>query len=291
MDEKKLLTDEFEANRAHLRAVAYRMLGSRAEAEDAVQEAWLRLGRSDTGEIGNIGGWLRTVVARICLDMLRSKKSRREEPLDLPTHETIADTGTSADPEREALVADSVGVALLVVLDQLGPAERVAFVLHDMFDIPFDEIAPIIGRTSEATRQLASRARRRVQGKSDLPAADLERRKTMVSAFLAASRDGNFQALLSLLHPDAAFMPDAAALRLGDTGELHGAHAVATAFNGRARGAQAAFIDGGFGFIVRMHGQLRVAVLIDFDGDQISRIEAIADPDRLQGIDYKLFEQ
>lgn len=289
MDDKKFLADQFEANRAHLKAVAYRMLGSRAEADDAVQEAWLRLSRSDGDEIANIGGWLRTVVARICLDMLRSKKTRREDPFDLPVHETIADTAASADPERETLVADSVGIALLVVLDQLGPAERVAFVLHDMFDIPFDEIAPVIGRTSEATRQLASRARRRVQGKSDVPAADVERRKTMVNAFLAASREGNFEALLSLLHPDAAFVLDATALRIGDTGERRGAQAVAAAFNGRAHGAQGAFIDGGFGFIVHIQGQLRVAVLVEFDGDTISRIEAIADPEHLQRLEYSPF--
>jgi RNA polymerase sigma-70 factor (ECF subfamily) len=289
MDEKKFLADQFETNRTHLKAVAYRMLGSRTEADDAVQEAWLRLSRSDAGEVANMGGWLRTVVARICLDMLRSKKTRREEPLDLPVHETIADTKVSANPEREALVADSVGVAMLVVLDQLGPAERVAFVLHDMFDIPFDDIAPIIGRTSEAARQLASRARRRVQGKPEIPAADIERRKTLVTAFLAASRNGDFQALLSLLHPDVAFVPDAAALRLGDTGELHGAHAVATTFNGRARGAQGAFIDDGFGFIVHIQGELRIAALIAFDGDRISRIEAIADADHLQRLEYTPF--
>ena len=291
MDDEKFLAMTFETNRTHLKAVAYRMLGSRTEADDAVQEAWLRLNRSDASEIGNIGGWLRTVVARICLDMLRSKKTRREEPLDLPVHETIEDSGISANPEREALVADSVGVALLVVLEQLGPAERVAFVLHDMFDIPFDEIAPIIGRTSEATRQLASRARRRVQGKSDVPAADLERRKTMVSAFLAASRDGNFQALLALLHPDATFVPDEAAIRLGDTGVLQGAHAVATVFKGRAKSALPAFVDGGFGFIVRIQGEVRIAAIINFDGDRISSIEAIADSDRLQHLEYSIIEQ
>jgi len=175
MDEKNWLAGEFEANRAHLGAVAYRMLGSRAEADDAVQEAWLRLGRSDADAIDNIGGWLTTVVARICLDMLRSRKTRREEPFDLPVHERVADTSKTVDPEREVAFADSVGMALLVILETLAPAERVAFVLHDMFDLPFDDIAPIIHRSSAATRQLASRARRRVQGKTDVPEADAAR--------------------------------------------------------------------------------------------------------------------
>lgn len=291
MDEKKFLADQFEAYRTHLKAVAYRMLGSHTEADDAVQEAWLRLSRSGTGEIGNVGGWLTTVVARICLDMLRSKKSRREDPLDPPVHDTIADMGRSADPEREIVLADSVGVALLVVLERLTPAERVAFVLHDMFDLPFDEIAPIIGRSSDATRQLASRARRRVQGKTEVREADVENKKKVVSAFLAASRDGNFQALLSLLHPDVVFALDATAVRLGDIGELQGSQAVANAFNGRARGALPAFVEGGLGFIVRIQDQLRIVVKIAFDGEKISKIEAIADPDRLQRIDYMLFEQ
>ncbi|MFA1623493.1 sigma-70 family RNA polymerase sigma factor [Rhizobium mongolense] len=291
MDEKKFLADEFEANRAHLKTVAYRMLGSRAEAEDAVQEAWLRLGRSDTSEVGNLGGWLTTVVARICLDMLRSRKSRREEPLDPPVHEKIADTAKSADPEREIVLADSVGVALLVVLEQLAPAERVAFVLHDMFDLPFDEIAPVIGRTPEATRQLASRARRRVQGTTEAPEAGIEHKKEVVRAFLAASRDGNFQALLAVLHPDVVFAPDATAARFGHAGALHGAQAVATTFNGRARGALPAFVDGGFGFIVRIQDQLRIVVKIGFDGEKIATIEAIANPDHIERIEYRLFDR
>jgi len=177
MDEKKILADQFEANRRHLRAVAYRILGSGTEADDAVQEAWLRLSRSDTGTVGNLGGWLTTVVARICLDMLRSRKSRREEPLDAPAHEAIA--GDDA-PDHEMQMADSVGLAMLVVLEALNPAERVAFVLHDMFDLPFEEIAPIVGRSPDAARQLASRARRRVQG-TDPPAADRDRRERSMS--------------------------------------------------------------------------------------------------------------
>ncbi|WP_087005931.1 sigma-70 family RNA polymerase sigma factor [Rhizobium sullae] len=291
MNEKKFLADEFEASRAHLKTVAYRMLGSRAEAEDAVQEAWLRLGRSEVSEIGNLGGWLTTVVARICLDMLRSRKSRREESLDPPVHEKIADMATFADPEREIVLADSVGAALLVVLEQLAPAERVAFVLHDMFDLPFDEIAPIIGRTSDATRQLASRARRRVQGKTDVSETGIEHKKEVVRAFLAASRNGNFQALLAVLHPDVVFAPDAAAARFGDAGELRGAQAVATTFKGRARGALPAFVDGGFGFIVRIDDQLRIIVKIGFDGEKIAKIEAIADPGHLEQIEYRLFDQ
>src|SRR5262245_263211 len=213
MNEKKWLVDRFEANRPHLRAVAYRMLGSGTEADDAVQEAWLRLSRADTGDVDNLAGWLTTVVARVCLDMLRSKKSRREEPMDAQPHEPPATHDN--DPEQDVLLADSVGLALLVVLKELAPAERVAFVLHDMFDLPFDEIAPIVGRSPAATRQLASRARRRVQGAPTAPDDDPARQREVVDAFLAASRGGDMGALLAVLDPGVVFRADPVAVQMG----------------------------------------------------------------------------
>src|SRR6266851_4268715 len=202
MDEHQLLAERFEANRTHLRAVAYRMLGSLGEADDAVQEAWLRLSRSDASGVENLGGWLTTVVARVCLDMLRSRKSRREESMDAHVPEPIVNREHGIDPEHKALMAESVGLALLVILETLAPAERLAFVLHDMFAVPFDEIAPIVGRSPAAARQLASRARRRVQGAAADPDTDRARQREVVDAFLAASRGGDFAALLTLLDPD-----------------------------------------------------------------------------------------
>ncbi len=289
MDEKNWLAGEFEANRTHLGAVAYRMLGSRAEADDAVQEAWLRLGCSDADAIDNVGGWLTTVVARICLDMLRSRKTRREEPFDQPVHERLADTSKTVDPEREVALADSVGMALLVILETLAPAERVAFVLHDMFDLPFDDIAPIINRSSAATRQLASRARRRVQGKTDAPEADAARKKQIVHAFLAASRLGDIKALLSILDPQVVFTPDTAAMRYNPSvRELRGADAVAETFKGRAQAAQPAVVDGEFGLVVVVGGQLRVVLLLTFDGEKIAGIDAVADPEYLGNLKYDL---
>ncbi|MGZ3602248.1 MAG: sigma-70 family RNA polymerase sigma factor, partial [Ktedonobacterales bacterium] len=198
-NENTWLVEQFEAHRSHLRAVAYRMLGSQSEADDAVQESWLHLSRSNTSGVENMGGWLTTIVARVCLDMLRSRKSRREEPMDTNVPDPIASREDGIDPEHEALLADSVGLALLVVLDTLSPAERLAFVLHDMFDVPFEEIAPIVGRSPTAARQLASRARRRVQGAATVPDADLRRQREVVDAFLAASREGDFDALLVVL--------------------------------------------------------------------------------------------
>ncbi|MBB2750021.1 UNVERIFIED_ORG: RNA polymerase sigma-70 factor (ECF subfamily) [Rhizobium aethiopicum] len=286
MDEKKWLADEFEANRAHLRAAAYRMLGSRNEAEDAVQEAWLRLSRTDTTDVGNLGGWLTTVVARICLDMLRTRKSRREEPLEMPVHAAIADPAN--DPEHEAAFADSVGLALLVVLQTLAPAERVAFVLHDMFDLPFDEIAPIIGRSSAAARQLASRARRRVQGTDEAPDVDFGRKRTVAEAFLTASRNGDLEALLAVLAPDVVFRPDATAARFGTIGEMRGAEEVARAFKGRAQAAEIAVVDSELGFVVQIGGQLRVVVALTIAGGRIAAIDAIADPDHLERLDYSI---
>ncbi|RUM27199.1 sigma-70 family RNA polymerase sigma factor [Rhizobium vallis] len=286
MDEKKWLADEFEANRAHLKAAAYRMLGSRSEADDAVQEAWLRLNRTDATSVGNLGGWLTTVVARICLDMLRSRKTRREEPLEMPFHGGIADPAN--DPEREAAFADSVGMALLVVLQTLAPAERVAFVLHDMFDLPFDEIAPIIGRSSAATRQLASRARRRVQGMDETPDVDLGRKRLIAEAFLAASRNGDLPALLAVLAPDVVFRPDATAAQFGAAGEIRGAPAIAELFKGRAQAAEVALVDGELGYIVRIQGKLRVVVALTIADGLIVSIDAFADPDHIERVDYSV---
>src|ERR687888_1692410 len=208
MDENAWLAERFEEHRAHLRAVAYRMLGSLSEADDAVQEAWLRLSRTDADEVENLGGWLTTVVARVSLNMLRSRRSRREEARDVHVPEPIVDRADGTDPEHEALLADSVGLALLVVLDTLNPAERLAFVLHDMFAVPFDEIAPIVDRSPEAARQLASRARRRVRAENTVPDADLDAQREVVEAFLAAARDGDFDALLEVLDPDMVLRAD-----------------------------------------------------------------------------------
>src|SRR5712671_6740213 len=231
MDEHEWLAERFEENRTHLRAVAYRMLGSLSEADDAVQESWLHLSRSDTSGVENLGGWLTTVVARVCLDMLRSRNSRREEPLDMHVPEPIVSREDGIDPEHEALLADSVGLALLVVLNTLNPAERLAFVLHDLFAVPFDEIAPIVGRSPTAARQLASRARRRVQGGATVPDVDLTRQRAVVDAFLAASRGGDFDALLALLDPDVVLRADAAAVQMGSAPEVLGAAEVAATFS------------------------------------------------------------
>ncbi|MFC5758365.1 sigma-70 family RNA polymerase sigma factor [Rhizobium sp. GCM10022189] len=288
MGEKRWLADEFEANRGHLRAVAFRMLGSRSEAEDAVQEAWLRLTRSDRNDVDNLSGWLTTVVARICLDMLRSRKTRREEPLDLPAHGAIVDI--ASNPEREAAFADSVGLALLVVLQTLSPAERVAFVLHDMFDLPFEEIATVIGRSAAAARQLASRARRRVQGQPETPDVDLARKRSIAEAFLTASRNGDIEGLIAVLAPDAVFRPDAAATRLGNVVPLRGAAAVAESFKGRATSARVALVDDEVGLVVFIEGQLRVVLMLSFEGDQISTVDAIADPDHLRDMAWSIFE-
>ena len=281
MDEKKFLAEKFEANRARLRAVAYRMLGSRSEVDDAVQEAWLRLSRSDAGDIENLSGWLTTVVARVCLDMLRSRKSRREEPLGPHMPEPIA----NPESDQEAELANSVGAALLVVLETLTPAERLAFVLHDMFAVPFEEIAPIVGRTPAAARQLASRARRRVQGAPSAPDADVTRQRKVVDAFLAASRGGDFEALLALLDPDVVFRADPVAVRMGGSPEIRGAAAVAETFKGRAQAAKPALIDGAVGIAVIFGGRLRIALNLTFTGDRIVGIEAVAEPERLGHID------
>jgi RNA polymerase sigma-70 factor (ECF subfamily) len=292
MDEKKLdqnnfLAEEFEANRAHLRRVAYRMLGSTGEVDDAVQETWLRLSRSDTSSVGNLGGWLTTVVARVCLDMLRSRKSRREEPMGPHVPEPVA----TAEHERDTELADSVGAALLVVLETLAPAERLAFVLHDMFAVPFEEIAPIVGRTPAAARQLASRARRRVQGTPPAPAPDFNRQKKIVDAFLAASRGGDFEGLLAVLDPDVVFRADQAAQRLGSLAEVRGAAAVAETFKGRAQAAKPALLDGAPALAVILGGQLRIVLRLTIKADRIAGVEAIADAERLSGFDLELLDR
>jgi RNA polymerase sigma factor (sigma-70 family) len=287
MDEKNYLAEKFEANRARLRAVAYRMLGSRSEADDAVQETWLRLSRSDTSAVENLGGWLTTVVARVCLDMLRSRKSRREEPMGPHVPEPVADDASGRDAE----MADSVGAALLVVLETLAPAERLAFVLHDMFAVPFEEIAPIVDRTPAAARQLASRARRRVQGTPAVPDADHSRQRQIVEAFLAASRGGDFEGLLAVLDPDVVFRADDAAQRLGSLAEIRGATAVAETFKGRAQAAKPALVDGALALAVIMGGQLRIVLRLTMKGDRIAGVEAIADAERLGQFDLEMLDQ
>jgi len=282
MDEKNWLADRFEANRPHLQAVAYRMLGSRSEADDAVQEAWLRLARADAGDVSNFGGWLTTVVARICLDMLRARKSRREEPMDAGVPETVA-SGDNA--EQDAILADSVGLALLVVLRTLAPAERVAFVLHDMFDLPFEEIAPIVGRSPAAARQLASRARRRVQGKTRIEDAELDRQRTIVDAFLAAAREGDFERLMTVLDPNAVFRADQFAVHMGSLPEVRGAAAVAETFKGRAQAARPALVDGALAVAVAFSGQVRIVLGLTFSDGRIAEIRAIADPERIGRFD------
>jgi RNA polymerase sigma factor (sigma-70 family) len=295
MDKRQWLAERFEANRTHLRAVAYRILGSRSEADDAVQEAWLRLSRSDTSEVENLSGWLTTVVSRVCLDMLRSRASRREEPLDTNGPEpTPAFAGAKgdhgSDPEREALLADSVGLALLVVLETLTPAERVAFVLHDMFDLPFDEIASIVGRSPTAARQLASRARRRVQGAAPAGEADRSRQRQIVDAFLAASRGGDFNALLALLDPEVVLRADQAAVQAGAPSEIRGAPDVAKTFAGRARVAKPALVNGAAGLVWAPGGRPRVVFGFTIDEGKIVAIDLVADPEQLRALDLVILD-
>lgn len=287
MDERTWLAERFEEHRGHLMAVALRMLGSRSEAEDAVQEAWLRLSRSDTSDVRNLGGWLTTIVGRVCLDMLRSRRSRHEAPLVDRLPELPAARDDGSNPEHEAVMADSVGLALLVVLDSLSPAERLAFVLHDLFAVPFDEIAPIVGRSPAAARQLASRARRRVQGRGATLAAevDLERRRAVVDAFLAASRRGAFNALLALLDPDVVLRADAAAAEAGAAPEVRGAAAVAATFSGRARAARPVLIDGAPGAVWATGGRPRILFEFTIADGTIAEIRLVGDRARLAGFD------
>ncbi len=289
MDERDGLAARFEESRAHLKSVAYRMLGSPSEADDAVQEAWLRLSRSDTSEVDNLRGWLTTVVARVCLDMLRSRKARREEPAD-DTSEPAVGREDAVHPESEALLADSVGLALLVVLDALAPAERLAFVLHDMFGVSFDEIAPIVERTPAATRQLASRARRRVQGAEATVDRDAARQREVVSAFMRASREGRFESLLALLDPDVALRADRAAAQTGAPADVRGAAAVANFFSGRAHAARAALIDGVAGAVWAPGGVPRVALVFTVEDGVIAAIDVIADPQGLGELDLVMVD-
>jgi RNA polymerase sigma-70 factor (ECF subfamily) len=295
MDEQGWLTERFEENRPRLRGVAYRMLGSLSEAEDAVQEAWLRLNRIDTATVENLGGWLTTVVSRVCLDVLRSRKSRREEPIGGQVTEPSVARGEGTDPEGEAVLADSVGVALLVVLDTLTPAERLAFVLHDLFAMPFEEIGPIVGRSPEAARQLASRARRRVRGAPAAPDVHRERQREVVEAFLRAARAGDIEGLLAVLDPDAVIRIDGAA-RIATAAadaadvarELRGASTWVKQFIALSRGlrfVQPALINGSVGLILAPGGKLSRALTFTFTNAKVTRVEVMGDPVRLRELD------
>ncbi|WP_141575569.1 sigma-70 family RNA polymerase sigma factor [Actinomadura sp. WMMA1423] len=282
MDDR--LAERFEAHRAVLRAVAYRMLGTAGETDDAVQEAWLRLDRTDPAGIDDLEAWLRTVVARICLDMLRTRTSRREEPYGW--HSPVQEH--DGDPESEAVLIESVGRAMLVVLDTLGPAERVAFVLHDVFAVPFDQIAPIVERTPATAKKLASRARRRVRGTTTAPPRELAEQRRVVEAFLAAARSGDLDALLGVLAPDVVRRADRAALTPGRPAVLRGADSVAREmrlFGRRARYAGPALIDGTIGAVVAPHGRLLLALAVTVDGGRVTAYEMIADPARLKALD------
>jgi RNA polymerase sigma factor (sigma-70 family) len=293
MEDSDFLAERFEAHRAHLRAVAYRMLGSLSEADDAVQEAWLRVSRAGTGGVENLGGWLTTVVGRVCLDMLRTRKSRREEPLAAHLPDPVVSRVEGADPEQQALLADSVGLALLVVLQTLAPAERLAFVLHDMFAVPFEEIAPIVGRSPAAARQLASRARRRVQGAAPVPDTDLARQREVVDAFLAAARGGDFAALVAVLDPDVVLRADIGEAAAGGPREIRGATAVAEqafTFQRFARFARPALVNGAAGVVTAPDGQpLSVMGFTIADG-KIVEIDILADPVRLRELDLAVLD-
>jgi RNA polymerase sigma factor (sigma-70 family) len=290
MAENDVLAERFQEHRTHLRAVAYRMLGSLSEAEDAVQEAWLRLSRVDADEIDNLGGWLTTVVARVCLNMLRSKKSRREDSLDdVHVPEPIVDRADGVDPEHEALISDSVGLAMLVVLETLNPAERLAFVLHDLFGVSFDEIAPIVDRSPAAARQLASRARRRVQGEAPAPDPDRARQREVVDAFFAAARDGDFDRLVAVLDPDVVLRSDGGAKRASVTAVIRGAQEVASRarmYTSLSPYVRPALINGAAGVVVVRPGE-RVFSVMAFTvrNGRIVAIDSLGDPDRLDRLD------
>jgi RNA polymerase sigma-70 factor, ECF subfamily len=288
MHEADWLARRFEEHRAHLLAVAYRMLGSRTDADDAVQESWLHVSRSDTSGVENLGGWLTTVTARVCLDMLRSRRSRPEEPVGAQPPDPVA--GGAGDPEHEAVLADSVGLALLVVLDTLTPAERLAFVLHDMFAVPFDEIGRILDRTPTAARQVASRARRRVHG-AEPPEADLADQREVVDAFLAAARDGDFAALLAVLDPDVVARADSGPDRAPR--EVRGAGPVAEqahAFARRAEFARLALVNGSVGIVVAPNGRLVIALTFRIAGGRIAEIIIRTDPERLRELEVAVLD-
>jgi RNA polymerase sigma-70 factor (ECF subfamily) len=290
MNEQEFLAEQFEEHRARLRAVAYRMLGSVGEADDAIQEAWLRLSRSDAGGIDNLGGWLTTVVARVCLNALRARQTRREEPLEAEVHmpDPIVSRPDGMDPEQEALLADSVGLALLVVLETLGPAERLAFVLHDMFAVPFDEIGEMVDRSPEAARQLASRARKRVQGAAAEPDEGLAAQQEVVDAFFAASRDGDFDALVAVLHPDVVLRADGGSARSRLTTVVRGAEAVANRalmFSRLSAHAHPALINGVPGIVAAPRGRPVSVLAFTVRGGRIVAMDSLADPERLAQLD------
>jgi RNA polymerase sigma factor (sigma-70 family) len=294
MDEREFLAEQFEEHRPHLRAVAYRMLGSTAEADDAVQDAWLRLSRSDAGEIDNLGGWLTTVVARVCLNALRARRRHGEEPLGPHVPDPLIDAADGSSPEHEALLADSVGLALLVVLETLPPAERLAFVLHDMFGVPFDEIAPIVDRSPEAARQLASRARRRVRGAAPQPDPDRARQREVVEAFFAASRDGDFEALVAVLDPDVVLHADGGVLRPDATVVVRGAETVARRalmFSRMAPHTRPALVNGTPGVVViPPDGKVFSIMAFTVADGKIVEIDALVDPERLAAVDLSALE-
>jgi RNA polymerase sigma factor (sigma-70 family) len=285
MNQQQWLAEQFEEQRPHLRAVAYRMLGSLSEADDAVQDAWLRLSRADAGEVENMRAWLTTIVARVALNMLRARRARREQPLEAHLPDPILQPADSRDPEHEALLADSVGLALLVVLEALPPAERLAFVLHDMFGVPFDEIAPIVDRSPVAARQLASRARRRLRGAPTAPDASLPGQRTVVDAFFAAAREGDLEALVAVLDPDVVLRSDGGMARPFASIELRGARAVARraiSFAGLSPFVRPALVNGVAGVVVAPHGAAFSVMAFTVRGGKIVAIDSLADPERLR---------
>jgi RNA polymerase sigma factor (sigma-70 family) len=291
MDQQEWLAQQFEDHRPHLRAVAYRMLGSLNEADDAVQDAWVRLSRADTSEVENLGGWLTTIVARVALNMLRARKTRREQPLDVHVPDPIIDTAGGTDPEHEALLADSVGLALLVVLETLTPAERLAFVLHDMFAVPFEEIAPIVERSPEATRQLASRARRRVRGRPTVPDADLNAQWEVVEAFLAAARKGDFDALVAVLDPDAVLRADGGLT--GPSQQVQGAETIASQALIWSRvdlTMRRALINGAAGIVAFRHGRPFSIAAVTVTNGKIVEIDFLADPQRMAQLELEVLD-
>ena len=293
MNEHEFLAQQFEEHRTRLRAVAYRMLGSLSEADDAVQETWLRLSRTDSDEVENLGGWLTTVVARVSLNILRSRRSRHEDALDVRMPEPIIDRADGTDPEHEALLADSVGLAMLVVLETLNPAERLAFVLHDMFAVPFDEIAPIVDRSPEAARQLASRARRRVQGEPAVPDADLDTQREVLDAFLAAAREGDFEALVEVLDPDVVLRADSHGGSLGSPRVVRGAANVARgalAFSRLDVEVRPALVNGAVGTVTFRDGRPFTIAGFTIRNRRIVEMDIITDPERLDRLDLEVLD-
>jgi RNA polymerase sigma-70 factor (ECF subfamily) len=290
MEEIEWVSGQFQADRSRLEGMAYRMLGSRAEAEEAVQEAWLKVMRADRTAVENLSGWLTTVTARVCLDRLRSRGARPEDAVGIDVPE-VGDSAAENDPAEAAILAESVGAALLVVLDSLAPDERVAFVLHDVFAVPFDAIGEIVGRSPQSARQLASRARRRVQGTSALGSVDLVRHRTLVEAFLRAAREGDFEALVRLLHPDVVFEPDQAALRMGSRPKTRGAKDVASALSGGARGARLVLANGLAALAWAPGGNIRSVIEFTVVDDRIAAVTVTADADRIAQLDVVTFNR